>query len=164
MQRGGLIERFIETRQRREQGAEEAVRRRPGEAEAQREGEEAGDAEKLRREQPPAMHRKLPPGRADERRHGIEDVDRPVGEDRPGQERDVALPIEGDRADAGAAAGIAESEAASKASPRANVARPSSPISAISARPRSTLRSLQSRSRAVAPLPFIPRPANAVRA
>src|SRR3954471_2460363 len=104
VQRGGLIERFIEDRQRREQGAEEAVRHRPGEAEAQREGEEAGHAEELRREQPPAMYRKLPPGRADERRHGVEEVDRPVGEDRPGEEWDVALPIEGDRADAGAAA------------------------------------------------------------
>src|SRR4051812_49512171 len=70
------------------------------------------------------MDRELPPGRADERRHRVEEVDRPVGEDRPGEERDVALPIEGDRADAGAAAGQPGGEAVAGAKEGAEEGEP----------------------------------------
>ncbi len=104
VQRRRLIERFVEVRQRREHRAEHAAGRGAREAEAQREGEEAGDAQQLRQQQPPDVQGELPPGPADEQRHRVKGVDRPVGDDRPGEEGDVPLPAEGDRAHLGAPA------------------------------------------------------------
>ncbi len=96
MQRGCLVERLVEAAEHVEQEARHAVRVRPHEDRLQGKGDEAENGDHLRDKitprQPPHLLRRV----ANEERKRVEDVDRPVGHDRPGDEGNVPLPAEGE--------------------------------------------------------------------
>ena len=91
MQRRRLVERQVEGAERREQEARDAVGGRLGERGAQREGDEAGEGDRLRAEKPPGMDVDLAPGAAEIEREDEEEVGGPVGNDGPGKERNGAF-------------------------------------------------------------------------
>src|SRR5206468_323251 len=72
---------------------------RPLESEGQRKEQEAADGDDLRSQQALPERIELAAIRTDEKRECEQEIDRPVRDDRPRQERDRALPIEDEGCD-----------------------------------------------------------------
>src|SRR6185436_13756558 len=99
MQGRGLVERLVEPGEHIEHPPEESVRLRARERKGKRKREKARNRNDLRGEKPHRMREELRARRADDERYAVEQVDRPVRNDRPREERNPALPIEAERAD-----------------------------------------------------------------
>src|SRR6185369_9044438 len=92
MQRWRLVVGSVESRQRIEQETEKARRLGLGESQAQGKYDEAGDRDRLRRQQASPMGIQFVAGSTEKERGAIEEIDRPIRNDRPIEERDPSLP------------------------------------------------------------------------
>src|SRR6202789_2038662 len=110
MQGRGLIERLIEGVEGAEEIAFPSADRWTVEGATQGEREEAGDREDLDREQALPVEIELFARAADAKGERVEDVRRPIGQDRPADEGYVAFPREHERGDVRAMAGCGVGE------------------------------------------------------
>lgn len=99
VQRGRLVERFVEAAKHGKHEARQAGRFRPHERCGQREQDEAGDGDELRCEIAAGQAVDPLPVVVKQQRQAVEQVDRPVGHDGPGDERDAVFPGEHGAAD-----------------------------------------------------------------
>ena len=99
MQRRRLIERLVEAAKHIEHEARQAARLRPRETGGEREGEEATHGDGLRGEIARGQAVDARFAGVEEQRQRVEGVDRPVGNDRPGEERHRPFPIVDNAAD-----------------------------------------------------------------
>ena len=127
VQRRRLVVRQVEARQNVEHRAEHAIDRWPLESEMQREGEEARDGDDLRREQAQRMAVDLARRAAEQERQPVQKIDRPVGHDRPGNERNVPFPLEEDAANAGTRSRIPIRKAVAQEEKRSEQREPRQP-------------------------------------
>ncbi len=104
VQRRRLVVRLVETRQEIEEPAEDPVDLAPLQRATQREEQEAADGDQLRRQEAAGMRIELPARPAERQRQTVEQVDQPVGNDRPWQQRNPLFPVEPDEADVAALA------------------------------------------------------------
>ena len=88
----GLIERLVKPFKRREHLARYSCNLRPVNAECQRKQDEAGNGNDLYAEQAPGERVDFGPGQAQEQRSAVEQVNRPIGYDAPGQEWNILFP------------------------------------------------------------------------
>ena len=99
MQRRRLIERLVEARKDCKQPAEQTVQLWPLESEAQRPEHEAAHGDQLRTEQPQRMGIQLATGQTCQQREAVQQVNRPIRNNRPGPERHVGFPSEHEGSD-----------------------------------------------------------------
>ncbi|MNE35700.1 hypothetical protein D3C80_1294760 [compost metagenome] len=99
VQRWRLVERFVEAHQHIEQPAEQPTQLWPFEGEPQRPQQEAGDTDHLCAEQCQRVPVHFLACARQQKGQPVEQVDRPVRDDRPGPQRHAALPAEHQAAD-----------------------------------------------------------------
>ena len=96
---GAWLKGLSKTREHAEQPAERSVGLGAIEGESERKEQEERHRDELRGQQAPGVRVELAAVGAGEQRQSVEEIDRPVRNDRPRHERDRALPVEDDRAD-----------------------------------------------------------------
>ena len=106
VQRRRLVVRLVEAHQHIEQPAEQPSHFWPFEGEPQRPEQEATDADHLCREQRQGMPVHLLARAWQQEGQPVQQVNRPVGDDRPGPQRHAVLPAEHQAADITAAGGV----------------------------------------------------------
>src|SRR5271169_1940506 len=102
MQRGRLVERLVEGAERFEQEAGHTRRRWFWPGKTERYDDEAENGDNLRRQQAHGVPIEFLTRGAKEEGDGVEDIRRPIGNDRPSQERHLLFPGKGKFRDVGA--------------------------------------------------------------
>ena len=99
MQRRRLVERLVKAAEHGKQHSGQAIGLRPDEGHGQWEQDEAGNRDDLSGQVAAGEAVDSAGGRVDGKRQAVEQVDRPVGDDGPGEERHMSFPGKDDAAD-----------------------------------------------------------------